>query len=79
MLERNTTPPPGKITIQPKILVLIIVAVVVIALLLTSFLSLTKQNRALFSGLAIIIVSSVRGFNSNYHLGSRRTSMFRLR
>jgi modulator of FtsH protease HflK len=37
MLERNTTPPPGKITIQPKILVLIIVAIVVIAVLLTSF------------------------------------------
>jgi len=46
MLERNTTPTPKGITIQPKIIVLIIVALLVIALFLSSFFVVDQTEQS---------------------------------
>lgn len=46
MLERNTTPTPKGITIQPKIIVLIIVALVIIALFLSSFFVVDQTEQS---------------------------------
>lgn len=46
MLERNTTPTPKGITIQPKIIVLIIAALVIIALFLSSFFVVDQTEQS---------------------------------
>lgn len=46
MLERNTTPTPKKITIQPKILIIIVVALAVIALFLSSFFVVDQTEQS---------------------------------
>ncbi len=47
MLERNTTPTPKGITIQPKIIVLIIAALVIIALFLSSFFVVDQTEQSI--------------------------------
>lgn len=46
MLERDTTPSPRKITVQPKLIVLVVVALVIIAILLSSFFVVDQTEQS---------------------------------
>ncbi len=46
MLERNTTPTPKKISIQPKILIIVVIAIAIVAIFSTSFFVVDQTEQS---------------------------------